>query len=111
MILPTKGKSLEGQGGDFIDVRLDELSRITLMIFPNKSIGIGGTDFLCINILEPLEGVDSDDNVSSTSVRVVIQVALFQVVQNRGLCFIFEIKDEVTNELVDRNRKQQFAGQ
>lgn len=52
---------------------------------PNNLLGILHTDLVGVEVLKPLIGVQSDDNISKSRIWFSIVVSLFQVVKNRGL--------------------------
>ena len=85
LIFSPKSKSLEREGGNFIDVGFYELSRISFMLFPDKLIRVVGSNLLGIDRREPLEGVDGDDNVTSSGVWMIVLVSVFKIVKNGGL--------------------------
>jgi hypothetical protein len=67
-------------------VGLHALTCVLVVAFsPDELVGVVEALLLGVEIIEPLEGVDSDDNVSSTSVRLASKVTLLQVVENSGL--------------------------
>jgi hypothetical protein len=73
LISSTKGQAFVTKRRNFIDMRLDELSDICFtVVFPNEFVGVFGTDFFRVNFLEPLKGVDGNDNISRTCVRVTV---------------------------------------
>ena len=85
LVIPIERKPLVRQGRHFIDVRLKTFTSILVGIVPDKLVGIVGTLFFRVEFVEPLEGVDSDDNVAGTGVRLTKHVTLLEVVQDSSL--------------------------
>ena len=66
-------------------MRFHLVSRIALLVVPNENASITGANFFGVNFLEPLKGIDSDNDVASTGVWLAASVTLLQVVEKTSL--------------------------
>jgi hypothetical protein len=54
----------------------DSFARVFLSILPNEFVGVVRTLLLRVKIVEPLEGVNSDNDITCTGVRFAENVTL-----------------------------------
>jgi len=86
LIVSVKGKTLVGKSRNFVDVRLQTFTRIALPLsFPHKLVGVVDALLFGVQLGEPLEGVNSDNDIPSTSVRLASLVAALEVVKDTSL--------------------------
>jgi hypothetical protein len=66
-------------------MRLDLTAWISFRVLPHQDTGVSSADLFGVDLLEPLERVDGNNDISSTSVRVTVQMAVLKIEKNGGL--------------------------
>lgn len=81
-------QTIVGHGRSFVDMRLDLVTVVAFNVLPNEHTGVSGTNFLRVDLLEPLEGVHCDHYITCSGVRLACSVTFLQIVEDSGLCVV-----------------------
>jgi hypothetical protein len=87
LIDSTKCEALVGQSRTFVHVRFHAVARVLVRRFPHDAIGIVRALLFRVQLGKPLKGIDRNNDITGTRVRLAVNVTLFHIVKNGSLCF------------------------
>ena len=85
LIAVIESKSLVCESRSFVDMGLHRSTRVTFRVFPDQNSSISVANLLGVDLGEPLERVDSDDNITRSGVWLSTGVTILKIVQDGGL--------------------------